>query len=254
MEFGDDIIAPKAAAGDDAVIDAPFFGYGRAVSVCPMGKVAGLEEVGPGWFGGDGFYFDIAPADGAFFAGVDLEAEEAGLAQVVDEVGAGDAVDPGTDGVAGCIDGEAVPGGGVLEGVAGGGVAGFATERVEPAFHLLGVDAAGPSAVGGFHFGLVAVDDLDAVSVGGFGVGAEHDAGVPVHVPFEFGGKDEVVVGGFGGEEGVGIEVGNAGADDFAVFDVVGHLAAFDGPTGEVAAVKEVDEAGLAEVGLGLGV
>jgi hypothetical protein len=105
---------------------------------------------------------DVAPAD--FFAcsfrvfanAMDLKGDEALGREAVFEVGGGDSVEEGLDGIAIALDAGLVPVFG-LEGLAGGFVI---FQIVEPAATCLVIDASGPGAGGGIDLKLVAVHSV----------------------------------------------------------------------------------------------
>ncbi len=190
------------------------------------------------FFGLIGYDSQVSPFDGEVGEGlvfanvVDLEGDEAIGGHVVDEVGAGYAVEEGSEVWSDGFDAEVVPLA-VFEGVACFGVGG---EWVEPATSCFVVDAGGPGAFGGVGFDLVAVHA--AVVVGGVAEASDLDAGVEAwgdeHVVF----KDEVGVGFIGAEEGV-CGIGGDATDDESLLGVVLCFSAALGPAGEVGAVEE---------------
>ena len=96
----------------------------------------------------------------------------------------------------------------------------------------------------GFDFDLGAVVAADGTSaLGGFaGAGANLDTGVELVIDEDLKFEDEVGVGCFGGEEGVGAAYGGGAGDD-AVFENIGGLTIFNDEIVEVG--KEGVEAGL---------
>lgn len=184
---------------------------------------------------------DVAPGDGLAFLrfiisdSVYLQGDETRRGLVVDEVGAGHAVDPCADACADGFDARCVPFV-VLKSTLCGRVLG---EGIEPSAARFIIDTARPGTAAGVYLELVAVDASVLIALEA--LAAQLYAGVEGVVNAEVELEDEVAVCLLGAEEGVlGVRLGVA--YDGAVLNAVVGLAAALCPAAEALAVEEGGE------------
>jgi hypothetical protein len=174
----------------------------------------------------------VCPASSGRTHGVDLERDETLGGLLVDQVGGGDAVDPGLEHRAARLHPQPVP----LAGTEGGAGAGIEGHREQPTASRLVVDARAPCALAGVDLDLVAVNAT--VHHLGTALAAHLDPRVERALDQEVELEHEVGEGLLGGQEAVGA-VRHRDPDDRAVLDPVLGRPIDLAPPREIAPVEQ---------------